>query len=233
MTARRRPLGTPPPVALGYLGTIAAPGDAVERAIPRDVLEAAATVISAAMQSVTVAPVAPRARARQGEGALSDAIREALALEAGLVIWRNSVGSFHAHGGGRVWAGLPRGSADLVGVLAVEVALITNGEHMASRMRIGRWLALEVKRPGEIPTSAQIERIEAKLGMPARSVWRVAEAGKMLALALKSLAEADRHVLEQERFMADVRRVGGFAAYVDSPASARAAVARARTGACQ
>ncbi len=40
MTARRRPLGTPPPVALGDLGTIAAPGDAV-----------------------TVAPVAPKALA--------------------------------------------------------------------------------------------------------------------------------------------------------------------------
>lgn len=75
---------------------------------------------------------------RPREGAILDAIRLELGRDPGLVLWRNTVvhaeqwdpktgGAKHVHGG------LPVGSADLVGVLAPG----------------GRFLALEVKRPGE------------------------------------------------------------------------------------
>lgn len=64
-------------------------------------------------------------------------IRLALGLEPGLVLWRNSVGvtrSWDATTGAErvVHAGLPVGSADLVGILT-----LTSG--------VGRFLALEVK----------------------------------------------------------------------------------------
>ena len=104
------------------------------------------------------ADVAPRQRsrkpARQGEGALSDAIRAALAHEPGLLLFRNSQAAMRK--GSRVYrGGLGNGSADLVGVLSLDVALVTNGGHMQSRMMLGRFVALEVKRPGEQATEEQ------------------------------------------------------------------------------
>lgn len=149
---------------------------------------------------------------RQHEGALSDAIREALGYEPRLVVWRNSIGLFHAHGGGRVWAGLPRGSADLVGVVD------------------GRFVALEVKRPGEIPTRALVEKLLEKVPLRARTLAALGARAEW-DRAVRELAEAERHVLEQEAWLEDVRRAGGFAAYVDSVEAARAAVTRARGGA--
>ena len=145
---------------------------------------------------------------RQGEGALSDAIREALAHEPGLLLFRNSVGVLRSRG--RVYhTGLGNGSADLVGVLA------------------GRFVALEVKRPGEAPTPEDVARIEAKLGAIARRL-----AGTPMWLrAVKALPDDERRVLEQEAFAEAVRKAGGFACYVDGVEAARAAIARARTGA--
>jgi hypothetical protein len=67
-------------------------------------------------------------RARQGEGKLSDAIRDALATEPGLRVMRNSVGVVKSRG--RFYhTGLGNGSADLICVLAPA----------------GRLVALEVK----------------------------------------------------------------------------------------
>lgn len=74
--------------------------------------------------------------ARQGEGALSDSIRAALAWEPGLLLFRNSQAVMRK--GARVYrGGLGNGSADLVGVL------------------MGRFVALEVKVPGKDAEPAQ------------------------------------------------------------------------------
>jgi hypothetical protein len=63
------------------------------------------------------------------ETAIVGAIKEALALEPGLLISRNNTGSLYDRHGRPVRFGLGRGSADLVGCLD------------------GRYIALEVKTP--------------------------------------------------------------------------------------
>jgi hypothetical protein len=89
---------------------------------------------------------------RQGEGKISDAIRDVLARRVpALKLYRNSVGLFKARGF-RVWAGLPKGSADLIGVLRLE--------GLADRRILGRFVALEVKRPGEKAESHQAAWLE-------------------------------------------------------------------------
>lgn len=92
------------------------------------------------------------------EGHILDEIRLSLGKQADVVLWRNAVvhaeywdprsgKTIHVHGG------LPEGSADLVGILAP-----------------GRFLALEVKRPGEKPRPEQVrwlELVRAKGGFAA------------------------------------------------------------------
>ena len=72
------------------------------------------------------------------ENELQRAIRLALGREPDLVLWRNSVGLTEHPDGRVVRYGLAKGSSDLVGV----------GPQ-------GRFVALEVKRPGEKPTPDQ------------------------------------------------------------------------------
>jgi len=86
---------------------------------------------------------------RQGEGALSDAIREALAYERDLLLMRNSQAAMRK--GSRVYkGGLGNGSADLVGVLTMRVHLVDEPlEHGGIVRWRGLFVALEVKRPGE------------------------------------------------------------------------------------
>ncbi len=100
----------------------------------------------------------PKRRPRKKpETILSDAIREALAWEPGLILWRNSVGTFRAHGC-TVTAGLPPGSADLVGLLSVNMALTgAYGSRVIDAMKIGRFVALEIKVPGEKADPHQLE----------------------------------------------------------------------------
>lgn len=111
------------------------------------------------------------------EAVVQNAIRKALGLEPGLILWRNNVGhvEYWKEDGSKVEFnyGLETGSADLVGCLD------------------GRFVALEVKRPGGVQSDEQI-------------AW------------------AER-----------VRFNGGFYAVVKSVDEARAAIARARTGACE
>jgi hypothetical protein len=88
---------------------------------------------------------AARRPRRQGEGQLSDAIREALAYEPGLRLFRNAQCAV-VKSNRMVRGGLGNGSADLVGLLAPT----------------GRMVALEVKVPGEVPTAEQMSRALAK-----------------------------------------------------------------------
>jgi hypothetical protein len=151
--------------------------------------------------------------ARQGEASLSDAIRDALAYEPGLTLWRNSQCAV-VKSNRMVRGGLGNGSADLVGLLAVKIDVDSHGrlEHFGDK--IGRFVALEVKMPGEIPCGSKLATILA--------VGATGHASKM--------AKADKHILEQEEWLQSVRARGGFAAYVDSVESAKAAIQRARSG---
>ena len=95
--------------------------------------------------------------ARPLEREVLSSIRLALGLEPDLVLWRNNVGvathvTTHVGRGlgtCRVVYGLCPGSADLVGLLAPS----------------GRFLGLEVKRPGEKPTPAQVQWLDLVRGM--------------------------------------------------------------------
>lgn len=111
------------------------------------------------------------------EAVIQNDIRLALGLEPGLILWRNNVGhvTYWKQDGSKVEFdyGLEEGSADLIGCLN------------------GRFIALEVKRPGEHQRPAQVE-------------WE----GR-------------------------VKFNHGFYAVVRSVEEARAAIARARTGACE
>jgi hypothetical protein len=108
---------------------------------------------------------------RQGEGVISDAIRARLAWEPGLVLFRNSAAVVKSRG--RFYkGGLGNGSADLVGCLA------------------GRFVALEVKVPGEEATKEQIEwaaRVRAAGGFAA-VVHGVEEAVAAVARARQGAA---------------------------------------------
>lgn len=78
----------------------------------------------------------------KSEARIQDEIRAALGKIDGLVIWRNNVGIANhfdpnTHETQTVKYGLADGSADLIGLLN------------------GRFIALEVKRPGEAPTGKQ------------------------------------------------------------------------------
>ena len=90
--------------------------------------------------------------ARQGEGALSDAIREALAYEPDLTLWRNSQAAMRK--GNRIYrGGLGNGSADLVGVLTLPIHLAALGD--GKSVPFGLFVALEIKLPGQAATDEQ------------------------------------------------------------------------------
>ncbi len=80
------------------------------------------------------------------ESAIQAAIRAALGSDARVVLWRNSTGvaEHFARGSTQtVRYGLAKGSADLVGLV-----------------HTGRFLALEVKRPGEKARPEQVMWLE-------------------------------------------------------------------------
>lgn len=85
-------------------------------------------------------------RIEPSEHAIQSDIRLTLGLDPDVVLWRNNVGLLERPGGGRVRYGLSIGSADLIGI----VTSVFDGH------RVGRFLALEVKRPGGRPTKDQL-----------------------------------------------------------------------------
>lgn len=164
---------------------------------------------------------------RQREAKISDGIRAALDPLPGVVLWRNSPTLAKVRGG-RAWCGLPRGSADLVGI--VEVNLMSAEGPRAHPVKLGRFFALEVKAPGEIPSDADIVRILAKLG-PLGALLKWDEfmiRGPAWERAISKLDEGDRHVLQQEAWLSGVSLLGGFGCFVDSVNGALAALNLAR-----
>lgn len=83
---------------------------------------------------------------------MMQAIREALAVVAGVTVWRNNVGAYGPTGA-KIFYGLAPGSADLVGVCVVRVlyrnALPDHGGQYLEEdfWNVGRFFALEAKTP--------------------------------------------------------------------------------------
>lgn len=75
------------------------------------------------------------------ESAIQAQIVARLALMPGVLVWRNNSGVAH-HKDRPVFYGLGKGSADIVGLVRIGA--------------ISRFVALEVKRPGERPTTKQV-----------------------------------------------------------------------------
>ncbi|MBM4442507.1 MAG: VRR-NUC domain-containing protein [Candidatus Rokubacteria bacterium] len=76
---------------------------------------------------------------KQSEGSIQDAIRLEVGAMPDVRLWRNNGGVASHADGSRVRYGLAVGSADLIGILRPS----------------GRFIALEVKRPGERETPKQ------------------------------------------------------------------------------
>lgn len=135
------------------------------------------------------------------EADIQQAIRLALGLEPGLVLWRNQIGTavFEGQTGRyQVPYGVGgKGGSDLIGLLSVEVSTVCEEPSAGVPIHVclghlsplARFVALEVKRPG------------------------------------------GRITKEQTDFLALVRSLGGFGAVVHSVEEARDAIARARRGA--
>lgn len=92
----------------------------------------------------------------QKEGDISRDIMARAALMPDLRLWRNSIGTFRAHGF-HVRAGLPKGSADLIGVLTVNAYSWRAESGAVGVHRLGLLVAIEVKKPGEKPDAHQAE----------------------------------------------------------------------------
>jgi hypothetical protein len=120
--------------------------------------------------SGTLRPVA-------GEAAVLAACLKLLKLRR-VPAWRNNSGMFPGFGaGGRkrpVRAGLGTGSADIVGILG--------GPFLGDVPSAGRLLAVEIKRPGERPTAAQVAWLRAVNAAGGLAFWvdDVAELARVL-----------------------------------------------------
>ncbi len=147
---------------------------------------------------------------RTKEGKASDAIRDALKYEPGLVLYRNSVGFFNKNGCS-MRAGLGNGSADFIGSVKVTMGPPGPGKAPAT---IGRSIALEIKAPGE-PRFTLAELREQSLKYAAKT----------------KLPSALQHLMDQALWAHKWRLDGGgFYAIVSTVDEARAAIQRAREG---
>jgi len=83
------------------------------------------------------------------EQQLQNEIRLALGSHPDVRLFRNNVGGLKDHRGQLVTYGLCNGSSDLIGLRRVTVTPDMVGQQLAV------FTALEVKRPGQVPTEAQ------------------------------------------------------------------------------
>jgi hypothetical protein len=95
-------------------------------------------------------PALRRPERRRVEADISDEIRARLAKIPEVTLWRNNVGALQDKNGTWLRYGLAPGSADLIGVLTAYYR-----GHPTETVRVGRFLAIEVKKPGEKPTEDQ------------------------------------------------------------------------------
>jgi len=85
-------------------------------------------------------------RIAPSEHAIQSDVRLVLGLDPDVVLWRNNVGSLERPDGGRVRYGLCVGSSDLIGMVRTTFA----------GFAAARFLALEVKRPGQRASNDQL-----------------------------------------------------------------------------
>lgn len=109
------------------------------------------------------------------EGQIQNAIRLALGSDPDVVFWRNSVGAAELYSGGKlatVKYGLAPGSADLIGIVR-------------TKLGVGRFVGLEVKRPGEKarPEQAMWLGIVQRMGGVGEVVTSVDEAVEVVGRA--------------------------------------------------
>ena len=119
-------------------------------------------------------------RIAPSEQAIRSDIRLTLGLDPDVVLWRNNVGLLDRPSGGRVRYGLAVGSSDLIGIITT----------LFDGCRVGRFLALEVKRPGERATKDQLlflhlvqarGGVGAVVGSPTQAVAVVEQAKSSLS----------------------------------------------------
>lgn len=101
----------------------------------------------------------PRPKKAETETKIVADIRAELAAMPDIWLARNNSGKLFDRNGRLVSYGLGEGSSDLMGSLTVDVYLrqtMPNGSTGYVSREIARVLALEVKRPGEVMTAAQV-----------------------------------------------------------------------------
>jgi hypothetical protein len=107
-------------------------------------------------------PLPPRPARKRRESDIVAEIRAAFAKYPWVVCFRNNTGRLPNENGRLVKFGLAEGSSDLIGIVSVETI---NG------MPIGRFFALEIKKPGERPTKAQARFLDLVRSMGGAAGW--------------------------------------------------------------
>lgn len=113
-------------------------------------------------------PIPKKPPKRVGESDVLRRIREAVGAIDGVTLWRNNTGMLEDRNGTKVRFGLCEGSADLVGIVEVP------GDHEAwppGPKTIGRFIAIEVKKPGKKPTKEQLAFLELVTKMGGYACW--------------------------------------------------------------
>lgn len=158
----------------------------------------------------------PALRALAERDVLAD-IRLALGQEQDLVLWR-----------------LSQGTGVLVPVRMIEAILraVRSGDRRAALEAAEEIQGQHFARQGMIAGAADLIGVLSVWGLTGRD-----PIGRFFALEVKRPATPGRRAgkpsPEQEQWLALVRRMGGFAAVVASVDEARAALERARRGACE
>lgn len=86
-------------------------------------------------------------------------IRATFARVPWIVLWRNNTGQLRDERGQVVTFGLCKGSSDLIGIVRMR------------DLNLGRFFALEVKRPGKNPTPDQLAFIDTVHAMGGAGGW--------------------------------------------------------------
>lgn len=99
------------------------------------------------------APRKQKPRAER-EAGVADAIKEWRKSRPDVRLWRQNVGEFQLADGRYFRAGLCRGSSDFVGLRTIEITQSMVGS------RVAVFVALELKKPGEMPEPHQQEWLD-------------------------------------------------------------------------
>jgi hypothetical protein len=101
---------------------------------------------------------APKPRRRNETRELTQPIRAALNAMPGVRVFRNNSGALPLGEGGFLRFGLGEGSCDLIGIVRVVSCCCERPDEFCSGQDrlVGRFFALEIKRPGKKPDADQL-----------------------------------------------------------------------------